>query len=191
MPSNLEPVDPAEPIAPWVGGKRLLAKRIAARIEAVPHDCYAEPFVGMGGVFLRRSRRPKSEIVNDVNGEIVNLFRIVREHPDELVRQFDWALAARADFRRLVATPPDGLTDVQRAARFAFLQRLSFGGNPATTPGDYGTAAPYYPPRFRRERIEHLIRAAHDRLQRVHVECLDWAEFVRRKRHSSLTNAST
>ena len=82
--SNLEPVDPAEPLVPWVGGKRLLAKRIAARIETVPHDCYAEPFVGMGGVFLRRPRRPRTEIVNDINGEIVNLFRIVREHPGEL-----------------------------------------------------------------------------------------------------------
>ena len=56
MASTLVPVPPAEPLAPWVGGKRLLAKRIIARIEAIPHDCYAEPFVGMGGVFLRRAR---------------------------------------------------------------------------------------------------------------------------------------
>ena len=77
----LSPTGPAEPLAPWFGGKRWLAARIIERIEAIPHRCYAEPFVGMGGVFLRRARRPKSEIVNNANGEIVNLFRITRGHP--------------------------------------------------------------------------------------------------------------
>ena len=46
--------DQARPVAPWIGGKRNLARRICARIEATSHDTYAEPFVGMGGVFLRR-----------------------------------------------------------------------------------------------------------------------------------------
>ncbi len=86
----LEPVKPAESIAPWFGGKKYLAKRIAARIKAVPHQCYGEPFAGMGGVFLRRSGRPKSEILNDINDDIVNLFRCLRDHPNELARQFDW-----------------------------------------------------------------------------------------------------
>ena len=180
MASNLEPVDPAEPIAPWVGGKRLLAKRIAARIAAVPHRCYAEPFVGMGGVFLRRTAKPASEVINDINGDIVNLYRIVREHPDELARQFDWALASRGEFQRLVETPSASLTDVQRAARFAYLQMLCFGGKPARTRGDYGTTAPHYGPRMRAERAKRLFAAAHRRLQRVHLECMDWAEFVER-----------
>jgi len=43
-----------KPVAPYVGGKVLLAKTIIERIKAIPHTCYAEPFVGMGGVFLRR-----------------------------------------------------------------------------------------------------------------------------------------
>ena len=82
MPSNrkqrpLRDVAPAEPIAGIIGGKRLLARHIAKRIEAVRHRCYAEPFVGMGGVFLRRARRPLVEAINDVNGDIANLFRIV------------------------------------------------------------------------------------------------------------------
>ena len=48
-------VDPLPGLAPWVGGKRNLASRLVARIEKVPHSCYAEPFLGMGGVFFRRS----------------------------------------------------------------------------------------------------------------------------------------
>ena len=177
----LEPVEPAEPIAPWLGGKRFLARRIAARIEAIPHRCYAEPFVGMGGVFLRRASRPKSEIVNDHNADIVNLFRVVREHPDELARQFEWALSARREFGRMVAIPPETLTDVQRAARFAYLQRLSFGGKPAhkATPGNVNHN-PHGDTRVTSKRMRRLITAAHRRLEGVHVECMDWEAFLQR-----------
>jgi len=48
------------PVAPYLSGKRNLSNRIAQRIEAVPHAIYAEPFMGMGGVFLRRRERPRS-----------------------------------------------------------------------------------------------------------------------------------
>ena len=171
----------AEPLAPWLGGKRYLARTIIEHIETIPHRCYAEPFLGMGGVFLRRTQRPKSEVINDVNGEIVNLFRVVREHPDELARQFRWALAAREEFKRLLSTAPETLTDIQRAARFTYLQRLSFGGKPVTgiTPGHMGFSA-QQPARLTPERMRRLIAAAHKRLQGVQVECLDWAAFITR-----------
>lgn len=61
--SNFEPVDPVKPIAPYIGGKRNLAKRLIARINAVPHETYAEVFVGMGGVFLRRDQKPRGEVI--------------------------------------------------------------------------------------------------------------------------------
>lgn len=171
----------AEPLAGWLGGKKLLAKRIIERIDAIPHRCYAEPFVGMGGVFLRRTRKPKAEIINDRNGEIVNLFRVTREHPDELARQFRWCLASRQEFRRLIAVSPETLTDIQRAARFAYLQRLSFGGKPAhlLVNSQMGTDA-HHPATLRAERMRRLIAAAHKRLQGVHVECLDWDVFLAR-----------
>ena len=177
----LEPVEPALPIAPWLGGKRSLAKRIIARIEAVPHRCYAEPFVGMGGVFLRRRLRPKSEIINDINGEVVNLFRIVREHADELSSQFMWTIEARSEFVRWLETPPATLTDIQRAARFAYIQRLSFGGDPATkaTAGQYAPSV-HNSSRFSSRRMQLLIAAAHRRLQGTHVECMEWDAFIRR-----------
>ena len=77
---------PVEPLAPWLGGKKYLARRIIERIEVIPHTCYAKPFVGMGGILLRKATRTKSEILNDLNGEITNLFRALREHPVELAR---------------------------------------------------------------------------------------------------------
>ena len=176
-PGPFRDVKPARPLAPWLGGKRNLAGRIIERIEAVPHDCYAEPFVGMGGIFLRRTRRPKTELLNDIDGDLVNLFRIVREHPDELDRQFDWAIASRAEFRRLIEVPPETLTDIQRAARFAYLQSLRFGGKPDGTSTNFG---PQYQNRLRPARMRQLIRGMHERLAGVHVECMEWAEFIRR-----------
>lgn len=179
--TQTETTQAAEPLAPWFGGKKILAKRIIERIESIPHQCYAEPFVGMGGVILRRTSRPKSEVINDLNGDIVNLFRIVREHPEELSRQFRWVLSSRQEFARWVAVDPDTLTDVQRAARFAYLQRLSFGGKPAheASPGQMGPST-HHPARLTTERMFRLIEAAHHRLQRVHIERLNWDVFLRR-----------
>ncbi len=177
----LEPVEPAAPLAGWFGGKKFLATRIAERIEAIPHRCYAEPFCGMAGVFFRRTRKPKSEALNDINGEVVNLFRTVREHPDELMRQFDWTIPSRQEFRRLLETPPHTLTDIQRAARFLYLQRLSFGGKPvnllAPTSGAFG---PWHEARTGADMARRLVAAAHNRLQRVNIECMEWNVFIRR-----------
>lgn len=57
MKPVLTPVPPCLPIAPLLGGKRNLARRICSLIDATSCAVYAEPFVGMGGVFLRRSQR--------------------------------------------------------------------------------------------------------------------------------------
>ena len=179
--TQAETIQAAEPLAPWLGGKKHLARTIIERIDAVPHQCYAEPFVGMGGVFLRRTSRPKSEIINDLNGEIVNLFRIVREHPEELARQFRWVLTSRQEFVRWIAVDPGTLTDVQRAARFTYLQRLSFGGKPAHEVGPGQIAINVdRPASLTAQRMLQLIEAAHRRLQRVQIECLNWDVFPRR-----------
>lgn len=49
-------VQPVSPAAPYLGGKRNLARRIVAMLRDIPHRTYVEPFVGMGGIFLRRDR---------------------------------------------------------------------------------------------------------------------------------------
>ena len=81
----------------------------------------------------------------------------------------------------MVAVSPETLTDIQRAARCAYLQRLSFGGKPAhdVSPGQMGSNA-HHPAKLRAERMRRLIAAAHQRLQGVHVECLDWDVFIGR-----------
>lgn len=65
-------VAPTRPVAPWLGGKRNLAKRICALIDAdTNHSTNTEPFVGIGGIFLRRTSRPRAEVIHDF-GRAVN-----------------------------------------------------------------------------------------------------------------------
>ena len=52
---TMQKVAPAAPVAPWLGGKKALHRKIIEKIEDIPHETYAEPFVGMGWVFLRRA----------------------------------------------------------------------------------------------------------------------------------------
>lgn len=128
MNSQLEPVDPVSPPAPYLGGKRALAPIITQRIAEIAHDTYVEPFVGMGGIFFRRDRRPRAEVINDRNGEVINLFRILQRHYAAFMDHLKYQLTSRREFERLKATAPSTLTDLERAARFLYLQRTAYGG---------------------------------------------------------------
>jgi DNA adenine methylase len=172
----MQEIRPAAPVAPWLGGKKRLAKLIIEKIEAISHKCYVEPFVGMGGVFLRRGFRPRLEVANDLNGEIVNLFRILQRHYLQLMDVMRFQVASRREFERLRITDPQTLTDLERAARFLYLQRLAFGGQ---VRGVFGVASSHAP-RFSLSRLEPILEAAHERLDGVVFECLDWAELIRR-----------
>lgn len=113
------------PIIPWLGGKRRLADIIIPRFPA--HTCYVEVFAGGAALYFLRTPA-KVEVINDVNGDVVNLYRVVQNHLEEFVRQFKWSLSSREIFKWLQDTPPETLTDIQRAARFFYLQQHCFGG---------------------------------------------------------------
>lgn len=174
---NLTTVRPVSPIAGYIGGKRNLAARIVERIEAVPHDLYAEPFVGMGGVFLRRTRVPKVEIINDRSRDVANFFRILQRHYVPFLDMLKWQLTTRADFERLMATNAETLTDLERAARFLYLQRTSFGGK--VSGRSFGTSRTT-PARFDVTKLVPLLEAVHERLSRVTIECLPAWDFIER-----------
>jgi DNA adenine methylase len=107
------PVLPVAPAAGYIGGKRNLARRVIALLGTIPHDSYAEPFVGMGGIFLRRPTRPAAEAINDVSGDIATFFRVLQEHYPYFIDMLRWRVASRAEFERLRAIPGDRLTDLQ------------------------------------------------------------------------------
>lgn len=171
------PVGPCQPPAAWKGGKRHLAKRICTILAATPHDAYCEPFVGMGGVFLRRRLRPDVEIINDVSGDIVTLFRVLQRFPEALTRELRWRPAMRSEFDRLKETQDCDLLDIERAARFLYLQTLGFGGSVATR--HFGTAATDAH-NFDIRRIAPRLEALHARLAGVVIENLDWLACISR-----------
>lgn len=164
----------AQPIIPWLGGKRRLASQVLAVFEE--HSCYVEPFCGAAAIFF--AKQPvKVEVLNDINGELVNLYRVLQHHLDEFVRQFRWALSSRQLFEWAKMTVPVTLTDIQRAARFFYLQKLAFGGKVAGQ--TFGTATTA-PARLNLLRLEEDLSAAHLRLTGVTIEHLPWAEVFER-----------
>lgn len=173
----MTPVTPISPVAPWLGGKRNLAKRICARLDATPCTTYAEPFVGMGGIFLRRSTRPRAEVINDRSREIATLFRILQRHYVQFLDVLKFGLTTRAEFERLVQVNPDTLTDLERAARFLYLQRTAFGGK--VSGRNFGVSKDR-PGRFNLTTLEPMLEDLHTRLSGVVIECLDWSAFIPR-----------
>lgn len=169
-------VAPVRPAAGYIGGKKQLAKTIVARIDRMPHDTYAEPFVGMGGVFLRRRRAPKGEIINDRSGDVATFFRILQRHYVPFMDLLRWQFTSRREFERLKATDPATLTDLERAARFLYLQRTAFGGKVAGR--NFGVDP--MGGRFNVAKLEPMLDALHDRLAGVTIECLPWADFIAR-----------
>lgn len=175
--SEMERVKPIAPAAGYIGGKRNLARRICALIDGLQHDGYAEPFVGMGGIFLRRSTRPKAEVINDISGDVVTFFRVLQEHYPYFLDMLRWRLASRSEFQRLVGQDPDRLTDLQRAARFLYLQRIAFGGK--VSGRNFGVDK-RQGARFNVTKLEPMLADLHDRLAGVTIEQLPFVDFIRR-----------
>lgn len=175
--AQLEHVRPTRPVAPWLGGKRALAGLLIERIAAVPHARYVEPFVGMGGVFFRRRSKPKMEVVNDINRDVVNIFRILQRHYQQFLDVLKWQVCSRSEFERLVKVDPETLTDLERAARFLYLQRAAFGGHAVNRHFgiDFNGGA-----RFNLTKLVPLLEEVHERLSGVLIERLPYAECIRR-----------
>lgn len=116
----------------WIGGKKLLRKQI---ISMFPEkiDRYIEVFGGAGWVLFGRDKHAPLEVYNDAESNLVNLFRCIKYHCGELQKELEWRLNSREDFysyKAQLSSP--GLTDIQRAALFYMLIRISFGGDRRT-----------------------------------------------------------
>lgn len=164
-----------KPIMGWMGGKRRLADKILPYFPQ--HSCYVEPFAGGAALFFMRPEPAKVEVLNDLNGDLVNLYRCIQHHLEEFIRQFKWALISRQMFEWMKAADARGMTDIQRAARFYYLQRCAFGAK--ATGQTFGTATTSAP-KLNLVRMEEDLSAAHLRLSRAYIEHEDWFKCVRR-----------
>ncbi|GCL64362.1 DNA adenine methylase [Pseudaquabacterium pictum] len=167
----------AQPLIPWIGGKRRLADRLLPLLADHEHSCYVEPFCGAAALFFFREHRCKVEVLNDINGDLVNLYRVVQHHLEEFVRQFKWALSSRQLYEWAKLSQPDTLTDIQKAARFFYLQKLGFGGK--VQGRTFGTATTA-PARLNLLRLEEDLSDVHLRLNGVFVEHQPWDVCVAR-----------
>lgn len=161
-------------LIPYFGGKTRLAKTIVQKMP--PHTCYVEVFAGAAAVFFAKEPS-KTEVINDLDRELVTLYRVVQCHPEELHRQFKFQLVAREEFRRLMAENPETLTDIQRAARYLYLQRTCYGGR--VYQRTFGTETTGKP-RLNLFTLEATLEEAWRRLAQVQIECLDFRDLIPR-----------
>ncbi|QMT33443.1 DNA adenine methylase [Conchiformibius steedae DSM 2580] len=165
---------PASPLRGWFGGKSRLTSTLIPLIPA--HHCYAEVFAGAAWLLFHKSPS-RTEALNDINADIINLYRVVQNHSPELLRLAEQMLPSRDEYQRLQATPPDSLTDVQRAVRFLYLHRLSFGGRVIE---QSCASRRNRPPRFNPQKLMQELTDSRQRLQGVMLERLPYSEFIRR-----------
>lgn len=158
---------PVKPVLRWPGGKTRLLGEILPLIR--PHQIWVEGFAG--GMAVTLAKPPsKAEIVNDINQELVNLYRHAQFHRDALIAEIEFTLASRADLEALIEQP--GLTGLQCAARYLLRNRLSFAGS-----GDSFAVAKQAQPS--RAGVIEKLRALSDRLDRVAVENLSYERLCR------------
>lgn len=113
----------AAPVLRYPGAKWMLAEWIISFLP--PHETYVEPFFGSGAVFFQK-RAAKSEYINDLDGDIVNLFRVLREQPDELARVVELTPWAREEYEAAMEASSE---PVERARRTLIRHWMSIGSN--------------------------------------------------------------
>lgn len=159
----------------YIGGKSRLSKTIISRIPE--HEAYCEVFAGAAWVFFRKEPS-KYETINDLDSDLITFYRVLQNHLEEFLNQFKWLLASREwfeDWKR--QQEAGGLTDIQRSARYYYLQRLSFAGR---VRGRTFGVGPLHRPRVNLLRLEEELSEVHLRLSRVTIENLPWQEFIKR-----------
>lgn len=159
---------------PYIGGKRRIAKQIVAIFP--PHQTYVEAFAGGAQVFFCKPPS-RVEVLNDLDWQVVNFFRVCQQHYEELLRCLRFMVVSRTWFELFEKQNPSSLTDIQRAARFLVLHKMSYAGLVRHQNYNYSIVSP---PSFNPGRLPELIERTHERLQRVQLECLPYEQILER-----------
>jgi DNA adenine methylase len=157
-------------ILSYIGGKRLLRKVI---VPMIPTDIkgYIEAFGGAGWVLFARDRLAKLEVYNDLDNELTNLFMIIKYHPDALIKEMRYRLSSRSLFTLTIKNT--GYTDIQKAARFLYLIKRSFGSKGRSF-GVSKKAGGFKS----HENMCALVDAIHHRLDMVIIENKDFENLI-------------
>ena len=154
---------PRSPLA-WVGGKSKLTADI---IPLIPeHRGYVEVFAGAAWLLFRKTPS-RAEVINDINGDLITFYRVIKHHRAAFVEAFNDVLTSRAEYDRFLATPAEVLTDIQRAVRFYYVLRNTFG---AKVTDNSFVVSSQLPPRINPDELDAEISKASERLKRVYIE---------------------
>lgn len=158
----------------YVGGKNRFISKILPLIPE--HTTYVEPFAGGAQIFFHKPTS-KVEIINDLDGELVNFYRVCQSHYEELLRYMRFLIPSRTWYQKLQDTPPESLTDIQRAARYFYLQKHTYGGRVVNQ--SYA-AHVIQKPSFSSTRLSELIENTHKRLRLVQIESLPYEKVIKK-----------
>lgn len=118
------------PVFKWGGGKRQLLKYLLPKVPS--YSCYYEPFFGGGALFF--ALKPQKAVIGDLNNELMNTYRVIREKPVELIKELEYHNRHNSTdyYYQVRAWDRDEdynkRNDVERAARTLYLNRTCFNG---------------------------------------------------------------
>lgn len=153
----------------WIGGKKSLRSKICEQFPE-KYEKYVEVFGGAGWVLFHEERPGKTEVYNDYNSELVNLFRCVKYHAEEVKKELKYMLNSREIFQDFLAQYNlRGLTDIQRAVRFFMLVKTSYGAKLTT----YGCV------KRNVENMTGMLEEIQKRLNTVVIENEDFEKLIK------------
>ncbi|MBC8580857.1 DNA adenine methylase [Zhenhengia yiwuensis] len=160
-----------KPPIPRMGGKSRLRRTILERIPE--HTCYVEPFFGAGWVYFGKEPS-KVEVINDIDKELINMFRMIKYHAPEIERVLEYEFSGRDMFEEYKHCTVEYLTEIQRAVRFLYLISQSFAGKGETF--GYGTTSKPAPQIF----YQGVLGNIKERLRNTYVENKSFEDIIKR-----------
>lgn len=159
----------------YPGAKNRLAPWIVSHIP--PHKVYCEPFLGSGAVFLNKEPA-YNEILNDIDDDIYNFFKVVREQSEELCRLIEATPYSRAEYS--TAYMDESVSDLERARRFAVKCWQGFGcGNKYKNGYRRGIGAISPNPAKAWAGLPKTIQLVAERLKNAQIEHKDALELIK------------
>lgn len=171
----------AEPVLRWPGSKWRLADWIISHMP--PHEVYLEPFFGSGAVFFNKTPAD-TETINDLDGHVVNLFRVIREYPEELAALVNMTPWSRQEYNAVRDNVPTG-EPVEDARRFLVRCWQAFGARTSCQSGwAFDRSGTVYKPKTWAQIPERIIATA-SRLKKAQIECIPAIELMRQFNRSN------
>lgn len=162
----------------YVGSKWNLARWIVNQMPE--HEVYLEPFFGSGAVLFNKPAA-RIETINDLDGNIVNLFKVIRDQPEQLAQRIQLTPYSRQEYNSSFTALNDELNEVERARVFLVRCWMARGGKTSDRTGwrhnvDSTTFSAL--PDWRK--LPAIVLEATERLQHVQIENLDAVTLIHR-----------